>query len=531
MRKRIACLCAALSVLVAPVAASAETPADQLVIGMSMNNILTLDPAAITGRETTFIATNIYDTLVENHPIEGTRTDPGLAESWAIDKDGTITFKLRKGATFASGNPVTIDDVEWSIKRTISLGLVGSGFWKMSGYNVENMDTFIRVVNGDLVVSMAQPDDPKLVLALFGRPDAAAIIDKKEALAHEKDGDKAVAWLTTEAAGSGPFVIKRWTANNLMMLDRNTKYWREAPAMKRVIFRHMPESQTKRLMLQKGDIDVGLGLSVPDIKALSENPDVTVQAVPSAGFYYLAVNMKDERFAKKEVREALRYLIDYEGINKTVMPNYGVFHQWPVTKNVLGSLADPGWHLDVPKAKALLAKAGYPDGFEVELRALNEPPFLDAATAIQATLAEAGIKAKIVSGTGNQVYGPMRARTFEMIVGRGGGGKQLHPDSNLRALVVNPDNSDDAGLSGIIIWRTAFQSEELNRMAQEALVEKDIDKQRKMYEDLQRRWADIVSSLQPFSAVVDTTVFRSDVQGYINHYAFTTRLREVTKAR
>src|SRR5690349_881253 len=95
MKRRFAFLLAAALMAAAP-AATATTPADQLVVGMSMNNIVTLDPAAISGRESTGVVTNVYDTLVRLDPIDKTKVHPGLAESWAIGEDGkTITFKLR----------------------------------------------------------------------------------------------------------------------------------------------------------------------------------------------------------------------------------------------------------------------------------------------------------------------------------------------------------------------------------------------------------------------------------------------------
>lgn len=82
------------------------------------------------------------------------------------------------------------------------------------------------------------------------------------------------------------------------------------------------------------------------------------------------------------------------------------------------TLPNPGYTLDVPKAKALLAEAGYPNGFETTLRVLSDQPFLNLATSVQFTLAQAGIRAKIISGTGNQVYSAMRDRKFEILVGR-----------------------------------------------------------------------------------------------------------------
>ncbi|MGU3401115.1 ABC transporter substrate-binding protein [Brucellaceae bacterium D45D] len=512
--------------------AMAETPKDQLIIGMNMSNMLTIDPAAVAGRESTAIITNVYDTPVRLNPKNREQVDPGLAEKWEIAADrSSISLTFRSDATFASGNPVRVEDAIWSWKRTLTQEMVGSASWQAYGFTAENFDEHVTVDGQTISVKLPVETDPNLVLYLFGKPSATSVLDREEVLKHERDGDMGAGWLTTNAAGSGPYKLRSWTSSDMLILERNDNYWSEKPAMRRILMRHMPESQTKRLMLERGDLDVGLALSVPDTVALQNNTDITVQAVPSSGFYFLAVSMKDERFAKRDVRLALRHLIDYHGINDTVMTNYGILHQRPVTPGVLGTMDNPGYKLDVPKAKELLAKAGYPDGFKTKLLVLNEPPFIDIATSIAETLGQAGIKAELMTGTGNQVYGPMRERKFEMIIGRGGGGQEPHPHSNLQALVINPDNADDAGLSGLIGWRTSFYDAELNRMANEALLIKDRSEQEKAYQFIQKKYEELVPAIQPISAVVDTVVFRSDVEGYYNHYGWTTRFETVTKDR
>ncbi|MCG6901983.1 MAG: ABC transporter substrate-binding protein [Rhodobacter sp.] len=312
-------------------------------------------------------------------------------------------------------------------------------------------------------------------------------------------------------------------------LTRNDGYWGDAPAMKRVLMRHLPESQSQRLALEQADIDVGFSLSAPDLRALDADEDITVETVPSAGFYYLAISMKDERFANPKVREALRHLIDYDGINGAIMPYFGVKHQRPINSGALGELDDEGFALDIEKAKSPLAEAGCPDGFDTTLRMITNQEFLDSATAIQATLAQAGINAEIITGDGRQIYGAMRERTFELLVGRGGG--QLpHPDSNLRAMVHNPDNSGEAKLTNYQGWRTSFFDENLNKMIEDALVETDAAKQLTMYQDIQRYMDDVVISIQPFSERVVTAANQADVDG-ITIDPWTSRFEDVVKNR
>jgi peptide/nickel transport system substrate-binding protein len=357
-----------------------------------------------------------------------------------------------------------------------------------------------------------------------------SIIDSKTALQNEKDGDLGGAWLTTNSAGSGPFTLTQWKSNEFIILTRNDGYWGEKPAMRRVLMRHLPESQSQRLMIEKGDIDVAYSLQAPDLKALEADKAISIESVPGSGFYYLAVSMKDERFANKKVREALRYLIDYKGLDQAVMPFYGKLHQRSLSTGVMGSLPNQGYTLDIAKAKALLAEAGYPNGFETTLRVLSEDPFLKAATAIQNTLAQAGIKANLISGSGDQIYGAMRERKFELLVGRGGGGQQPHPDNNLRSMAYNPNNSDEAKLTNYQSWRTSFYDEKLNKMIEAALVERDPAKQTKLYEELQAYMDELVMPIQPFSEVIDTAAFRSDVKGMIVS-PWLSRFEGVTKTR
>ncbi len=521
----------ALLIGAAPFGAYAETPADQLIVATSMSNILTLDPATITGRETVQVLNNIYDTLVILSP-EDRSIQPRLAESFEIAPDRmSIRFTLREGAKFASGNPVTAQDVVWSMKRLMTLNLAQASFLKTRGFKAETADQhFVAEDDRTFVLNLPQKDDPSLILMVMAQSGPGSILDSKTVLEHEKDGDLGAEWLTLNSAGSGPFVLTQWASNEYIILTRNDAYWGAAPAMARVLMRHLPESQSQRLMLEQGDIDVAYSLQAPDLMALEDSETIEVASTPGSGFYYLSVSMKDERFANAKVREALRLLIDYEGINKAVMPYYGKQHQRPLSSGVLGLLPDQGYTLDVEKAKALLAEAGYPDGFKTTLRVLSEDPFMKAATAIQNTLAQAGIEAELITGSGDQIYGAMRERNFELLVGRGGGGQQPHPDSNLRALAYNPDNSDEAKLTNYQGWRTSYFDEKLNGMIEGALLEQDPAAQAKAYEEIQVYMDQSVMSILPFSEVVDTAAYQKDVGGMIVS-PWVSRFEGITKQR
>jgi peptide/nickel transport system substrate-binding protein len=521
----------ALLIGAAPFNVQAETPENQLIVATTMSNILTLDPAAITGRETVQVLNNIYDTLVILSPADRS-IQPRIAEKWEIAPDRmSIRFHLRKDAKFSSGNPVTAQDVVWSLKRLLTRNLAQSSLLKTRGFSADKADAqFVAEDESTFVINFAKPDDPSLVLMVLAQNGPGSILDSKTVIENEKDGDLGAGWLTLNAAGSGPFSLTQWASNEYIILTANESYWGQKPAMARVLMRHLPESQSQRLMLEQGDIDVAYSLLAPDLTALEKDDAIEVESTPGSGFYYLGMSMKDEHFANPKVREALLYLVDYEGIDKAVMPFYGKLHQRQISTGVMGALPDPGYKLDVAKAKALLAEAGYPNGFKTTLRVLSEEPFMKAATAIQNTLAQAGIEASLITGSGDQIYGAMRERKFELLVGRGGGGQQPHPDNNLRALAYNPNNSDDAKLTNYQGWRASFFDEQLNKMIEGALVEQDVAKQTKLYEDIQAYMEKIVMPLQPFSEVVDTAAFQKDVKGMtVNPWL--SRFEGVTKER
>ena len=517
----------------APLAAHADTPADQLVIGFSMNNLLSLDPANATGLDVAEIFANVYDTLVVLDAANPRQVLPGLAERWQIAADGkSLRFTLRKGASFHSGNPVTAEEAAWSLHRVLKLNMALATVWKSYGYTKENVEKLIRAEDPQtLVVELAEPGDARLVLYTLASSVSAVVLDRKTVMANEKGLDMGAAWLINHAAGSGAFKLDEWRAKEVLLASRFDGYWRGPAKLRRIVWRHMSESQSLRLMLERGDLDVATGMAPSDIEALKSHPKIRTQAVQRGTIYYVAAQSKEGPFADKRVRLALRHLIDYEGLNKTVMPHFGVLNQRPVQLGLAATLPQPGYKLDVARAKALLAQAGYPNGFKTTIRAVAEPPFTHIATNLQATLAQAGIEASILTGTGNLVYGAMRDRRFDLIVGRGGGGTEPHPYSSLRSLVYNPDNSDAAKLTNFQGWRTGFQSTALNELVDKALLEPREDRQNKLFQDAQRLYEQEVGGIQPISQMVETVLLRSDVQGYQSHPSATTRLHGVSKQR
>jgi len=513
--------------------AQGETPVDQLVVGMSMINLLSLDPAAATGLEVSEVNSNVYDMLLEQDAAQPDQLIPAIAKSWQISPDGMrLTFELREDVRFHSGTPLTAQDVAWSLQRVVTLNRALASTWKAYGYTADNVAGLMRAEGPyTFVMELPRRTDPMLVLNTLATSPSAFIIDRSVALQHQVGNDQGAAWLATHTAGSGAFKLDIWRANDVILMTRNQDYWRGPAKMRRVIMRNMTESQALRLMVERGDLDVARGMAATDIKALGRVDEVRIQSIARGTLYYVAMSMQQPLFQDIRVRQAIRSLIDYQGINDVVMPHYGVINQRPLQLGLPARLDDPGYRLNVAQAKRLLAAAGHAEGFKVSIRSLTDPPFINIATSLQATLAQAGIQANIITGTGNQIYGAMRDRQFDLLVGRGGGGAERHPHSSLRALVYNPDNRTEAKLSNFQGWRTSFFNPQLNEMIEQAERERDADRQRQLYADIQTLYDQQAGAIMPVSQMVDEVVIHADVRNYIGHSAATTRLRDVYKQR
>ena len=354
------------------------------------------------------------------------------------------------------------------------------------GWTADNVDSHVKVVDPERVsVTITEDFSPALVLNALSA-GVGSVVDMKLVQSHEKDGDMGYAWLKSNSAGSGPFKLKTWKANELVTLEANPDYRHGGPAMKRVILRHVPEPSGQRLLLEKGDVDIARNLTSDQVKGVMGNPDIAIDDSPKGTLVYMAANASHPILGKQDVNLALRYLVDYEGMSSTFLAGQFVVHQafWP--GGLWGALEDTPFTLDPGKAKSLLAKAGHGDGFDIRIDTLNNAPFPEIAQAIQATLARAGIKAKIQTAEGKTLWPMYRARKHEIILARWSP-DYVDPHSNADAFARNPDNRAQAKLTGVLAWRNAWVDEDSNRMTDMARTELDLAQREKQYLDLQRK--------------------------------------------
>lgn len=502
---------AAVSALLIGVApAFAATPADTLVEAYALDEIITMDPGEAFELSTAEVNANIYDLLVRFDLADTTKVTSDLAESWTVSDDRlTYTFKLKPDLKFASGNPLTAEDVAYSFERVVKLDKTPAFILGQFGLTGENVTEKAKVTGSDtFVFTVDKPYAPSFVLNCLAS-SVASVVDKKLVSENAKaltpsddykyDNDFGNDWLKTHSAGSGRFKLREWRASEAVVMERNDNYWGEKAKLARVIYRHMKESSAQRLALEAGDIDVARNLEPNDLDAVAKHEEISLASASKGTVYYISLNQKNEKLARPEVRQAFKYLIDYGAIGDTLINGIGNIHQTFLPSGVLGELDENPYKLDVAKAKDLLEKAGLKDGFSVTMDVRNSQPVTGIAEAIQQTAAEAGIKIEIIPGDDKQTLTKYRARNHDIYIGQWGQ-DYFDPNSNAQTFASNPNNADDSS-NQTLAWRNAWDVPELSKETEAALLESDPAKRIEMYRHLQKE----VLEKSPFAIIYEQT--------------------------
>lgn len=330
-----------------------------IAIFTSTVDIPNIDPAVGHDSAIAVSQKQLYDTLYrhEGNPPE---LVPWLATDHTVSDDAREwTFTLDDRAKFKDGSPVTADAVVYSTQRLLS---VNQGVAWM----------FADILKPEGVTAV----DPKTVKFALEAPFAPFlhattwlfVLNPAEVKANEADGDQGQKWLTSNAAGSGPFVISRWEPGNLYQFDADPNYWRgwEGDHVAGYVHQVSEESSTKRLALQNGDVQFADWLSPQDKTLLEKIPDVVVPREQGLETYTVKMNNKVGPTSDVNVRRAISYAFDYQAM-LDVMSGFAARIAGPLSPALKGALETPVYETDLEKAKAELAKSQqYADGFDIE---------------------------------------------------------------------------------------------------------------------------------------------------------------------
>src|SRR5689334_1786723 len=382
----------------------AQARKSTLVLGIDISDTITLDPARLAQYTSPMTVSAAYDSLVTMKPGEYINVAPSLATKWARTPDGKgWRFTLRDGVKFSTGNVMTVEDVKWSFDRIINLGDQPSQY-------IANVDRVEIVDKSTIDIILKQPAEP--LLTIIAAPEFV-VLERKVAEANgasaakdAKTADKAAQWINTNSCGTGAYRIAAWERNQQIQLVRNEHYWGGKPPFERIVIRHISDGAAQLLAVRRGDIDAAFNLIPEQIASLKGDANVRLAPLASLDFVYMALTQEPEfnkALAVKEARQAIGYAIDYDGIVKNMLGGAALrpAHFLPI--GVSGSTEEIarqiGFKQDLDKAKELLAKAGFPNGFEFEIiygnAAVQGVTYQDLGLKIQSDLARVGIKVNL----------------------------------------------------------------------------------------------------------------------------------------
>jgi ABC-type transport system substrate-binding protein len=361
------------------------------------DDVATLDPAIGYDWQNWSMIKSLFDGLMDYVP--GT-TDlrPGLAESYEISEDGlTYTFRLRPGVLFHNGREMTAEDVKFSLDRVTDPETLspGAGFFSA----IEGFDAAMAgEAEGLSGVTVA---DPQTVQIRLSRPDATFLhvmaLNFASIVPREAAGED----FGRQPVGTGAFRLAEWTTGQSLVFEKNPDYWREGvPYLDQITFEVGQEPVVALLRLQNGEVDVpGDGIPPAKFQEVMADPAQAERVVQGGQLHtgYITMNVTQPPFDNPQVRQAVNMAINKDRVVQ-IINGRAVPANQPLPPTMPGYTEGyEGYAYNPEGAKALLAEAGFADGFETELFVMNTDPNPRIAQAIQQDLAAIGIDASIQS--------------------------------------------------------------------------------------------------------------------------------------
>jgi dipeptide transport system substrate-binding protein len=513
----VAIVSLALAALAAP--SSAATLPNKTLVYCSEGSPAGFDPAQYTTSvEFTAAGYTVYNRLVE-FQHGGTKVEPGLAESWDISPDGlTYTFHLRHGVKFQTTEYFTptrefnADDVMLTFERMldpnnpfrkaypVQIPYFTDMALDKSIAKIEKLDPYtvrftLNAVNAPFLQEIAMP---------FASILSAEYADQLMKAGKASD-------MNLYPVGTGPFIFRSYTKDATIRFDGNPDYWKPGVVqVSKLIFSITVDPAIREQKLRQNECQVMSYPRPQDIASLKADPDLQVPSEVGFNLGYLAYNVTHKPLDNLEVRQALDMAINKKAIIDSVYQGAGQAAtnpmpptQWSYDKNLHDAPYDPD------KAKALLAKAGYPDGFDITLWAMPvqrpyNPNARLMAEMIQADWAKIGVRAKIVTYEWGEYIKRAHASEHDaMLIGWTG------------------DNGDPDNWLGVLLACSAVNGSNFTKWCYkpfEDLIQKgrsttDIAERTKYYTEAQQ----IFKEQLPFTPIAHSTVYqplRKDVTGF-----------------
>lgn len=345
---------------------------DEIAVALSAD-ITSLDPQGHNDTKSEMVSFLLFNRLFRlNTDFE---VVPDLAESWEQPSATEWLIKIKEGVKFHDGTEMTAEDVKFSMDRSKESPKVQQVLSEVASIDVVDKYTVKFTTN------------TAFAPFLFTLVHAGTSIVPK---AYVESGDD-----FANPIGSGPYTIVEWVSGDQVVLKKNEAYF-DADNMgqsDKIIFKVIPEGTARTIALETGEVDVVPELPTIDMGKVNDNSDLTLFEKPSTRVNFFAMNTEKAPFDNVKVRQAMNYAIDKDAVITVAIDGAGVKAESVLAPSFLGYKAGP-YSYDPAKAKALLAEAGMPDGFKMEIWTSGDDR-KKIAEVIQANLMEVGIDASI----------------------------------------------------------------------------------------------------------------------------------------
>jgi len=366
----------------------------------------TLDPAYCSGFDAGAMAVKFYDGLVR-FDYHSNDVVPALAKSWDVEQDNTVfTFHLREGVKFHDGTEFTAHDVKYSFDRLYDPEVASPGTWvypMIKGTDASlNGETDglegVKVI--DKYTVQFELDKPfGLFLTHLTLPYGLIV---NEDIVNEYGDD-----FRQHPVGTGPFKFVSWEHDDRLVMEANEDYWDGRPYVDKVVYRVIPQPLTDIAEFEAGNLDLTTVPTEERERWLgNEEWQPYIHTMAELSTYYLALNGDFEPLDDPKVKKAIDYAIDSQMVTESLFPHYVAAND-AIPEGMPGG-ADVEFKADVEKAKELLAEAGYPDGFEMELWVSDGSTSVRVGGVLQALLGRVGIEVDLIKNDWSVFYSTVK---------------------------------------------------------------------------------------------------------------------------
>ena len=488
-----------------------SAPTGTLVVDRSFE-IKTADPQRAFEPTAAIVNRAMYDTLFTYRGGDLAHPRPLLVRTWSVSRDAkTFVFNLRRNARFADGTPLTAADAVFSFRRLINLK--GNPSFLLDGVTVSQRGRYTVVLRSKA---------PNLALPAILTNTSLGIVNSKLVRRHggtaavgADRNDKAEQWFNSAAsrgAGSGPYLLQRYSTTSQITLVPNPRYWgaRKA-AFRTVVVRNMI-APTQLINIQRGKHEVAIDLSADQAQTIRRNPRLNVRTQPSTWIFWLFANNNPDISSitpNKRFQAAVRAALDYRSIVNVAGPG-AIQAPGIIPSMFLGSLPRrEAMRQNLARARSELAASGVGNRtitleFPSDLT-INGVPFASMAQRVQANLEAAGFNIQLAGstvGTWLQKY-----RDGKMAFGLSLWGPD-YPDP-LDYLAFMPGE-----LVGLRAGWPAGSEPTLERLAARARVTRGVKPRQTIYRQIQRR----LNTVGPFVPLIQPTqvfVSTKDLRGAV----------------